>query len=124
MANVPLTFTLAQAWAFLLALAGAIVAFAAAWAQVVKMVERIRKPNTDQNARLDAHDKKLKDHDARFDRFEQFFANDKARLDAMDDSARVTQKALLALLSHAIDGNNTKQLQEAKNSLQDYLINR
>jgi hypothetical protein len=124
MENAPITFTLAQAWAWLLALAGAVVALAAAGGQLVKLFDRIRKPNTEQNKRLDAHDKKLKEHDEKFERYDQFFANDNARLDAMDASARVTQKALLALLSHAIDGNNTKQLEDAKASLQEFLINR
>ena len=45
-------------------------------------------------------------------------------LTAIDDSNRVTQLALLALLDHGIDGNNLEQMQHAKEVLQQHLINR
>lgn len=42
----------------------------------------------------------------------------------MEDANSATIRALLALLNHGIDGNNIKQMQDAKELLQDYLINR
>jgi hypothetical protein len=50
--------------------------------------------------------------------------NDNNHLNAIDKGERVTQRALLALLEHGIDGNNLKQMKEAKNELQNHLINR
>ena len=38
------------------------------------------------------------------------------------EANRVTQEALLALLSHTIDGNNTEELKQARKNLNDYLI--
>ena len=45
-------------------------------------------------------------------------------IESIEEGNKVTQKALLALLAHALDGNNTAQLQDAKEGLQQYLINR
>jgi hypothetical protein len=50
--------------------------------------------------------------------------NDNTHLIAVDEGARVTQRALIALLDHGIDGNNIKQMQDAKAELQNHLINR
>ena len=49
---------------------------------------------------------------------------DTTHLGKLDEGNRVTQQALLALLDHGIDGNNTEQMQHAKEALQQYLIDR
>ena len=54
--------------------------------------------------------------------YDEFFRNDKARLDAIEEGNRVTQKALLALLSHGIDGNDVDSMRQAKGELEEYLI--
>ena len=46
------------------------------------------------------------------------------RFEAMDTGNRITQRAILALLDHGIDGNNIRQMQDAKEELQNHLINR
>lgn len=40
----------------------------------------------------------------------------------LDESNRVTQKALLAMLSHEISGNDIEKLKEARKELETYLI--
>jgi hypothetical protein len=50
--------------------------------------------------------------------------NDNDRLESLDEGSRVTQRAILALLDHGIDGNNIDQMQDAKKALQSHLINR
>lgn len=42
----------------------------------------------------------------------------------IDDGNKVTQKAILALIDHAIDQNHTDKLIEAKDDLQNYLVNK
>ena len=37
---------------------------------------------------------------------------------------RVSQQALLALLDHSLDGNNVKQMEEAKDAIQKHLLNK
>lgn len=116
--------TPSQLWTGILSLAGAIVAISAAAGAIVKLVERVRKPNHDQDKRIEDHERRLKEHDGRFDQINEFLKNDKKRLDCIEEGNKVTQQALLALLAHALDGNNSAQLQKAKDSLQQYLIDR
>jgi predicted negative regulator of RcsB-dependent stress response len=56
--------------------------------------------------------------------YERRFQSDLRRIEVLEEGNRITQKALLALLGHAKDGNNTKQLEDAENDLKEYLINR
>ena len=48
--------------------------------------------------------------------------NDKKRLEEMEQGNKVTQRAILALLSHGIDGNDIEAMKAAKKELQDFLI--
>ena len=106
-----------ELWPLILAAASAIVLLANAAEKIAKAVQLAKAPNTRQDERLDKVEKHMKEIDG-------YLANDKARLDGLEDGNRVTQRALLALLDHSIDGNNIKQMQEAKDALQNHLINR
>lgn len=46
------------------------------------------------------------------------------RIEDIEKGNKVTQRAILALLEHAIDGNNKNQLIKAKDNLNDYLTDR
>lgn len=98
-----------------LAAAGAISTLAAAGNWIVKLVQALKAPNDAQNQRL----QKLEEHMQTVD---AFLAADKKRLDNVDESTRVTQRALLALLAHGIDGNHLPQMEEAKQELELHLI--
>ena len=100
-----------------LALAGAITTVGNAAEKVIKAWKAAKAPNENQNKRLD-------DHEGRIKALEGFAAQDKKHLDALDEGNRVTLQALLALLDHGIDGNNIKQMEEAKADVQHHLINR
>lgn len=119
-----ISFTPEQLIRFLLAVCGAITAVGAAAVVIAKLVSKIKKPNLDQNVRLDAHEKWLKRHDAKLEQYDQFFDRDKCRIDAIEEGNRVTQRALLALLANALDGSDKKQVQDALTDLQEYLIHR
>ena len=105
------------AWvvAGVLAVAGAISTLGGAANWIVKLVQVFKAPNADQNQRLDKLEKHMEEVDT-------FLAKDKVRLDGIDESTRVTQRALLALLAHGIDGNHQKQMEEAKEELELHLI--
>ena len=92
-----------------------VVCVAFTW--MVKAFKGIKKPETTQNDRLT----KL---EVRMDAVEGFLGNDNRRLNTIERGNRVTQEALLALLSHAIDGNNIDDLKSARKSLQTYLMDR
>jgi uncharacterized Ntn-hydrolase superfamily protein len=76
-----------------------------------------QKPNQTQDQRLDEHDKRLRDIEERLDIGNKHFAQ-------VDEGERVTQKALLALMSHAINGNDVDKLKDAKDSLEAYLLDK
>ena len=104
-------------WAFVLAIASAVVLLSNAAEKFVKAYKAAKAPNNQQNARLDALEKWKESVDGKLNR-------DDKRLSDIDNGNRVTQRALLALLDHGIDGNNITQMQHAKEELQEHLINR
>jgi hypothetical protein len=50
--------------------------------------------------------------------------NDNDRIKSIEEGNKVTQKALLALMSHALNDKDDSKLLEAKDELERYLINR
>ena len=94
-----------------------IISVSAALGVFAKVYERIKAPNKTQDERI----AKL---ERRVDEFDSFFVNDKHRLDDIEESNRITQEALFALLGHALNGNNTEELEKAKSDLKAYLINK
>lgn len=101
--------------AVVLAVAGAISTLGGAANWLVKLIQAIKAPNAEQDKRLGELESHMKEVDA-------FLANDKKRLDNIDESTRVTQRALLALLAHGIDGNHQSQMEDAKKELELHLI--
>lgn len=104
-------------WAAILATASAIVLLSNAAEKIVKAYKAAKAPIAQQDERIEALEKWRLEVDKKL-------ISDHDRLSAIDAGNRVTQRALLALLDHGIDGNNTEQMQHAKEELQDHLINR
>ncbi len=109
------SFTLAEAWAFLIYAAGAAAGLYAGGVAISKVITAVKKPKTDQ-------DKRITKLEERVNAMEGFLKNDKQRLDRMDEGQHVTMQALLALLDHNLDGNNIDQMQKAKEALQNHLV--
>ena len=108
---------MAEIWAYILAGASALVLLSNAAEKIIGAVKAAKAPNVQQNERLDALETWRKEVD-------RILKSDKAALQAIAEDNRVTQRALLALLDHGIDGNNIEQMQHAKEALQDCLINK
>lgn len=104
-------------WALILAGASAIVLLAQAAEKIGKAIQMAKAPSVKQDARLDKMEKHLEEVD-------RFLDSDKKRLDSLEEGNRATQRALIALLDHGIDGNNIKQMEKAKNDLITNLIDR
>ena len=100
-----------------LALAGFINTVGAAIEKVAKLIKVAKAPN-------DAQDKRLADLEARQIRTDEYLRQDKERLESIEKSNAVTQRALLALLGHGLHGNNVEQMQASETELQNHLINR
>ena len=109
--------TMGAAITTLLAIASAVFLLIQAGEKIIKVWKAAKAPNAKQDDRIDALERWRKEVDRKL-------SSDNERLAVIDNGNRVTQRALLALLSHGIDGNNTEQMQHAKEELQEYLINR
>lgn len=123
-----MTFTISQVWAVILSICGGIVTISAAVSVALKIRQHFKKPNMEQNEQIsklwdEVTNLKKETNDTK-EQFLAFFANDKKRLESIEEGNRVTQHALLALLSHGIDGNDTEALKSAKKALEKYLISR
>lgn len=104
--NNPIMFTVSD----ILWLAGAIVAISAAVKVIVECIDRMQKPNKTQDERIGKLEKKA--------------IADYERLNKLDEGNTITQRALLALLAHGIDGNDIEAMRQAKEELTNYLIER
>lgn len=109
--------TLAEIGTGLLAAASAFLLLANAAEKIAKAVQHAKAPNARQDERLQTLEDKMEEIETKLN-------NDHARFEVIDSGNRVTQRALLALLDHGIDGNNIEQMQHAKEELQNHLINR
>lgn len=115
-------FTPAQLVALILSVCAAIVTISAAIGVIAKALDKARAPEKEQNERLDAHEKRLNALDEIIVKFREYFDNDDRRFKEIEKSNKVTQSALLALLKHSINGNDTESLKEARKNLEEYLI--
>jgi len=104
-------------WTAVLAFASAFVLLSNAVEKIVKAWKAAKAPSETQDKRLDALEKWKETVDRKL-------IKDNERLVDIEEGDRAIQRALLALLDHNIDGNNIKQMQDAKEALQNHLINR
>lgn len=94
-----------------------ITSTAAVVAIIITLIRFMKSPNTRQDERLSGLE-------GRMDCVEKHIDSDNKRLQIIEEGNRVTQRALLALLSHALDGNDTDELKNAKDKLKEYLVNK
>lgn len=113
-------FTPAQ----LIAIASAIIVLSTACGVIVNLINKAREPEKKQNDRIKALEDRADKFDGIIEKFREYFDNDDKRLKAIDEGNKITQTALLALLKHALNGNDTEALKVAEKNLEDYLINK
>lgn len=144
------TFTIEQLWTSILGVCGGITAIAAAVAVILNAIKKAKEPDTKQNAKLNNHDKHLEDVDRKLkndkevldlyrskilsleehqkeqdiivEEHSRKIAGVEQRVNRSEHGINVMMKALLALLSHGIDGNAIDPMKEAKAALESYLI--
>lgn len=135
MPNPEFAFTLADAVTWILSVCGAIAGIGAAIAVLVKFNTFLKKPNHEQDVKIEAMEEKLTKMSGEVDavkdllaskdnQYMDLFKRDKARLDAQENSMNMLLRANFALLGHALNGNNVEQMQSAFNDIQEYLFNR
>jgi hypothetical protein len=134
----------------ILSICGGITAISASIAVIIKFVSKVKEPDNKQNQHLEEHDKKFDSIDKKLaadkDRLDLFqskivqleehqkentitievherkIVEAEQRINKSEHGSNVTMKALLALLSHGIDGNAIEPMKEAKAALENYLI--
>lgn len=98
----------------LLAVAGFINTVGAALDRIAKARQAAQAPNKEQDERLS----KL---EGRMNNVERMLGNDKGQLDKINSGLEASFQVQLALLDHALNGNNIKQMQDARDGLLAYL---
>lgn len=99
-----------------MAVCGMITGIAAVIALIFKAIKSAKAPNELQNARINGLEEEVK-------KLKEMLLNDYERFTKLEEGNKVTQRALLALLDHGIDGNEIESMKQAKQGLQNYLIN-
>ena len=109
--------TPAQIWSIVAWVAAAVVLLANAAEKITKTVQAAKAPNARQDERLSALEVWREEVDRKL-------SSDKKELGEIHDGLRASHLAQLALLDHALNGNNVTQMQDAKAALQKYLANK
>ena len=111
-----------------LATCAAIVTISAAMTVIMRVISKAKEPNKLQDERIRALEDQVELINNRLQLGNKRFESDTDRVDRLEKSMRETNKVIIeslqALTSHAIDGNNTQALKDAKKSLDEYLINK
>ena len=119
-----ITFTPAELIACITAICGAIVSIGAVVALLVKVLDKIKAPEKMQDNRIELIEIKLEAHEKTLEKYQDFFTNDDNRFKNIEKSNKITQGALLALLKHALNGNDVNSLKDAEKALENYLLDR
>jgi len=88
----------------------AVMGFVVLLGNVVKVVKEWGKPKMSETEWKRDVDASIKDHSK--------------RIESLEDGNRIVCKALMAMMSHEINGNSIDKLQKAYDALNDYLIDK
>ena len=76
----------------------------------MRLFKELKKPNEDLKGVVSKHDRLLD--------------NDDKRLKAIEDSNKMILQCLLVIINHDITGNGIDKMKEAREELQEFLINK
>lgn len=108
-------------WEICVIVVGAILALATAVNTLGSAFEKISKARQAAQAPNKAQDGRLADLERRMGDVERMLGNDKHSLDKINAGLEASFQVQLALLDHALNGNNVTQMQTARDGLYDYL---
>lgn len=74
-----------------------------------------KKPDTNRDEKLKGHDEKLDNDNRRIKALER-------RQEEEEEATTMLMRAILALMNHALDGNQTADLLQAEKDMQEFLI--
>lgn len=88
----------------------AICSFIAALWGVYKIVKELKKPSNDLREEVERHS--------------QLLDTDNKRLQEIEESNKMILQCLLVIINHDITGNGIDKMKDARDKLQEYLIER
>ena len=98
-----------------LAFCAGVSCLGAAAAYVAKAVGWLRKPEHTQNTILEDHEKRIK-------KLEENTSTDYKEILKLQKEVKMVLKAVVAIMKHEIDGNNTNDLEKVQTEITDYLV--
>lgn len=110
-----IVFTPEQLISALLGICAAVISISAAINAAAQWVNKLSKPEKRQNERITACEEELEKHS-------EFIQSSEERLGNIETALKINQKSMLALLKHAINGNDIDQLKKAERDLEEYLV--
>lgn len=113
--------------AFLLAFAALLTAAGVIGSYVTRLWQRIRKPETKQDEKIAEHEQKLLEHETRINSIQIEIDAARKRQEETNKSEKAMQRVLLALVDYEMDNKSEatkKNLEEARNKLRDYLVDK
>lgn len=100
-----------------IAFAAAFITLSSAFTIIFNLVTKLREPDK----RRDEEIKLLKD---RVTTLEKANRDSNDKFEGIEEGNKIIQTALLALLKHSLNGNDTTALKRAEEALENYLINK
>lgn len=96
-------------------LAALVLVLVGAYNTIMGAVKNYREEKKRKDAPVNTLEETVKKHDERL-------ARDHERLNDLEDSNRIILRALMAMLSHEINGNSDDKLKDSFDEIQKYLI--
>ena len=101
----------------LVGLMAAALVLIGAYNTIMTAIKTHREEKRRKDAPVNTLEEQVKKHDERLSR-------DHERLNELEDSNRIIMRALMALMSHEINGNSDDKLRASMTEIDDYLIGR
>ena len=101
-----------------------LITVSAAVTIIINIVKKLKEPENLQNEEIKEIRKELGDVKSRVGKCEERFDKSDDKIESFEEGQRITQQSLLALLSHAINGNDVGELKKAYSDLKKYLVDK
>ena len=98
-------------------LAALVLVLVGAYNTIMNAVRNYREEKSRKDKPVSSLEAKVNDHDERLGR-------DDRRINDLEESNRIIMRALMAMLSHEINGNSDEKLRASYDEIQQFLIDR
>ena len=112
-----------ETWQIIVSVCAGIITLLTLWEKIDGRKKVITEPHTDHELRITKLEKTV-DYEIklRMEEYELRFKRDLERLDSKDKSDMLMMRALLEIIRHEIDGNNTAKIQEVAEDINKFIF--